>query len=89
MRILNKDNMSSLFKKLQYAGETVKDVTISTINGEDLFCSNIEEQKRLETCNKCEYFVKETNRCNECGCFMKIKSNLKAAKCPLNKWNNN
>lgn len=43
-------------------------------------------QYRLEICNSCPALNKRTMRCKKCGCFMKLKSTLKQAKCPLEKW---
>ena len=28
----------------------------------------------------------DANRCKQCGCFMKLKTKIKAAKCPIGKW---
>jgi hypothetical protein len=42
--------------------------------------------QRLLTCEGCDRFDKDTSRCAECGCFMKTKSQLASASCPLNKW---
>lgn len=41
---------------------------------------------RFEICRKCKYF--KNNRCSKCGCYTRIKSKIKAAKCPLDFWNN-
>ena len=43
-------------------------------------------QYRLEICNGCEFFRKTTQTCKKCGCFMKAKSMLLNAKCPIGKW---
>ena len=57
-------------------------------------------KERFNTCKACEYFEngtcgppvigkkiqKGTSSVQLCGCIMKIKCNLKIAKCPLNKW---
>lgn len=42
--------------------------------------------QRLRTCEECDRLEKTTYRCSECGCFMKTKSQLASASCPLNKW---
>lgn len=43
---------------------------------------------RKEICNVCEskrqYF--SLDLCSECGCFIKLKTALKRATCPLDKW---
>ena len=41
---------------------------------------------RLEICNNCEWLDKRLTRCRQCGCFMKLKSTLRRAECPLHKW---
>jgi len=42
--------------------------------------------ERLSTCEGCDKLDKSSYRCAECGCFMKAKSQLASATCPLNKW---
>lgn len=41
---------------------------------------------RLEICKTCEFYRARTNQCKKCGCFMKLKTNLEHAKCPIGKW---
>ena len=42
--------------------------------------------KRLSTCESCDKYDADKSRCTECGCFMKTKTQLASASCPLNKW---
>ena len=42
--------------------------------------------KRIEICRSCPELIKLTFQCKKCGCFMKEKSKLIDAGCPLNKW---
>ena len=42
--------------------------------------------ERLKTCAGCEMFDASTSKCKKCGCFMKFKTLIENAKCPLNKW---
>ena len=72
--------MSNLFKKLQYAAGTIKNVAIGIATGKDMLVSDETANKRLEICKECKYFIKETKRCNECGCFAKIKTMEEALK---------
>tara|TARA_R100001198_G_C5132293_1_gene149990 strand:- start:65 stop:343 length:279 start_codon:yes stop_codon:yes gene_type:complete len=44
------------------------------------------KQERMEICQGCEHWSKESNRCRECGCQMRVKTSLTSSKCPLNKW---
>lgn len=41
---------------------------------------------RLNVCKACEFYRERTNQCKKCGCFMKLKTTLAKAKCPINKW---
>jgi len=41
---------------------------------------------RLEICSTCPFYRKLSNTCRKCGCFMKLKSSLANAKCPVGKW---
>lgn len=43
-------------------------------------------KSRLEICRTCEYFRPKTETCRKCGCFMKLKTMLANAKCPIGKW---
>ena len=58
----------------------------------DVFSPNVkwsEEEtakQRLDICWDCDRLIKVTTQCKECGCFMKLKTRLEHAKCPLNKW---
>lgn len=41
---------------------------------------------RLEICKQCVFYRPKTNQCKKCGCFMKLKTTLANAKCPMGKW---
>ena len=41
---------------------------------------------RFEICSGCEFFRQRTQTCKKCGCFMKLKTKLEQAKCPIGKW---
>jgi hypothetical protein len=58
----------------------------SVMQGNNLNVSEEEKQKRLNICNSCEFFIKESQRCSKCGCYMAVKTYLKAEKCPVGKW---
>ena len=44
-----------------------------------------DDAQRWRICQGCEY-LRTDNRCEICGCFMKLKTNLRNAHCPLRKW---
>lgn len=49
--------------------------------------NSIEKSKeRLDICNVCEFLNKEKVQCTKCGCFMKLKTVIPTAKCPIGKW---
>lgn len=41
---------------------------------------------RFEVCKGCEHFRQTLMTCKKCGCFMKAKSMLLNARCPIGKW---
>jgi hypothetical protein len=43
-------------------------------------------EHRLAICNECPAFNKTFQKCRKCGCFMKLKTTLIQAKCPMEKW---
>ena len=45
-----------------------------------------ERETRLNICRACDRFIQATSQCKECGCFMKIKTRIKDAECPLGYW---
>lgn len=49
--------------------------------------TNREERDiRYDICKKCPELIKMTKTCKKCGCFMSMKTWLKDASCPINKW---
>ena len=42
--------------------------------------------KRWEICSGCE-FLTGMNRCEKCGCFMKVKTRISEASCPISSLN--
>ena len=41
---------------------------------------------RLNICNSCPFFNKKLLKCTKCGCFMKLKTTLAKASCPMGHW---
>ena len=41
---------------------------------------------RLKICQECPAYRPKSNTCKKCGCFMKLKTKLEHAKCPVGKW---
>jgi hypothetical protein len=64
-----------------------KDVTFGDLFDPSQPRSNRELiESRLKICNECEWFNKRLAKCRKCGCFMKLKTTLQEAKCPIEKW---
>jgi hypothetical protein len=42
--------------------------------------------KRMEICRSCEHFRERTTQCKKCGCFMRFKTAMMKASCPIDKW---
>jgi hypothetical protein len=55
------------------------------INGSTRVSAELVE-KRLSICSTCPAFRPLTQACKKCGCFMKMKTQLEKAYCPLGKW---
>jgi len=47
--------------------------------------STKEAERRMRICRECPELLK-LDRCRRCGCFMRIKTQVPAARCPLLKW---
>lgn len=45
-----------------------------------------EYNRRMSICEECPFFLKAAAQCKKCGCFMKLKSRLDKAHCPIGKW---
>ena len=49
-----------------------------TANYEDII------NKRWDLCQGCEFL--KNDKCEKCGCFMKVKTRIATARCPIGKW---
>ena len=45
-----------------------------------------EFNRRMSICRECPFFVVRTEQCRKCKCFMKLKTKLQKASCPVGKW---
>jgi hypothetical protein len=61
---------------LQAAGQAVKKGFKPRSKGD--------QEKCLEICHKCEFYIKD--RCGKCGCYLSWKTKLRAWNCPEGKW---
>lgn len=44
-----------------------------------------EQERRMNMCRECPELI-SMDRCRRCGCFMRIKTRMAIAHCPLGKW---
>ena len=59
---------------------------LDLLSPQTIQASEEKSKYRHEICMGCENHVHITDQCKKCGCFMKIKTKLDAAKCPIGKW---
>jgi hypothetical protein len=67
--------------------DTIKD-RMNNIRGR-IPINKVEESvhdTRLGICSSCEFLFTPTNSCTKCGCFVRAKTWIPGAKCPLDKW---
>lgn len=81
----------SFLDKLKSAKEKAAEISENSKNAfvEKLNIKFIEEEardQRLAICLSCENHFAKTGQCTKCGCFVKAKTWLKNASCPINKW---
>ena len=65
-------------------GKSLADSMLNALKLKGVKASKEEVQKRIKTCEGCQYL--KDNRCLECGCFISFKAGLKHEKCPKGKW---
>jgi hypothetical protein len=74
------------WKQINNFKKFASEVGQTTVKGGTIICSEETIQKRLEICNDCSQFNKESKRCYLCGCFMEQKIKFTASTCPASKW---
>jgi hypothetical protein len=83
----NKTNWSTYLEEKKEREEKLAKVSIFDILDKSKYSNNkMEIDKRISICEGCEHFIKITKQCSKCGCFMKLKTRLTDASCPIGKW---
>lgn len=59
---------------------------LDLLNPKTIKTDDVTVEARMTTCLTCPELVPVTHQCKQCGCFMRVKTKLEAAKCPLAKW---
>ena len=78
-------SVSKLLQRMQQAAEKTADTMVEGIK-EKITVPEDVRQARWDICESCDKLYKPTNSCKLCGCFMKIKTTLPFAECPIKKW---
>lgn len=84
-----KETIHSFPSTFQQARNLAKEIWKSgkrAAQGLPVIVSAEEGFKRFSACESCEHLDKQSYRCSQCGCFMKTKTQIASASCPLNKW---
>lgn len=84
-------NLDEFLDKGQPIEKAMSDADVQAVSPLDLLHSDNYTNReirdaRLATCKECPRLFYPTRTCRECGCFMGLKSWLKDATCPLDKW---
>ena len=56
------------------------------VNPNTEWASEEKAAERYSLCKGCPELIKLTTQCKKCGCFMKAKTKLEKAFCPIGKW---
>jgi hypothetical protein len=56
------------------------------VNPNTEWASEEKAAERYSLCKSCPELIKLTTQCKKCGCFMKAKTKLEKAFCPIGKW---
>jgi len=56
------------------------------LNPNTEYSDEAEADRRYDICKACPELIDLTKQCKQCGCIMPLKTKLKHATCPLNKW---
>lgn len=83
---MSNEELPSLEKQFKSATQMIADIVKEALEGNKLFATDFEKQRRLDICRVCEHFDGTSYRCRQCGCFMKKKVEFTAAQCPIKKW---
>lgn len=79
-------NFPSLFRQARNFAKEMWQSGKNAANGLPILVDADTAFQRFETCQSCEFLKTEHFRCEKCGCFMKTKTQLASASCPIGKW---
>lgn len=75
-----------MYKTIEEANAAASEAEWQSVNFETQRDIPVEDFKgRMIICRSCDKLT-AINFCSECNCFMPLKTRLRSATCPLNKW---
>lgn len=87
MKKNNKTSWQIYLEEKKQREDRLEKVSIFDMLDKDKYSKNKKEiSRRISICENCEHFIKMTKQCSKCGCFMKLKTRLTDASCPIGKW---
>lgn len=72
--------------KMNDLAKTTTNIVYQLIKEGKMLADAEKADQRIGICENCEFLKKDLYQCDKCKCFMKIKTKLFAAKCPIEKW---
>jgi hypothetical protein len=80
---MSEEFLSPLQRYKQMLGETRP---WDVVNPNTEWADDAKSSERFNICKACPELVKLTTQCKKCGCFMKVKTKMEKATCPIGKW---
>ena len=56
------------------------------LNPNTEYADDLLADQRYDICKECPMLINISKQCKKCGCFMKVKTKLLHATCPIGKW---
>lgn len=79
-------NFPSLFQQARNFAKEMWNTSKNAAQGLPILVDADTAYSRFDTCMTCDELQKDSFRCMKCGCFMKTKTQLASASCPIGKW---
>lgn len=85
--LINENQYPDFWNQIKGFQSFLKDMGKDVIvDGNSIIASEDKQSERLQICNECSQFNKQSKRCYLCGCFMENKIKFNSSKCPASKW---
>lgn len=76
----------ALERKMNDISKTATNIIYTLIKEGKVLAEASKANDRMTICEGCEFLKKDFYQCEKCKCFMKVKTKLDAARCPIDKW---